>query len=59
VFVPRGFARIQSRVDHRHRRCWIDAIVPRLRRHLSQAMCQPPQARRGCRKSVTSTGKGL
>src|SRR5262245_10221200 len=48
----------QSRVDHRHDRCWIDAIVPRLRPHPSQAMCQSPRARRGCRKSVTSTGKG-
>src|SRR6516225_2610281 len=37
---------------------WIDAIVPRLHLHLSQATCQPLHVRCGCRKSVTSSTKG-
>src|SRR5215471_13517940 len=50
-------ARNHSRTDHRHCRRWIDAIVPRLHLHLSQATCQPLHVRCGCRKSVTSSTK--
>jgi hypothetical protein len=41
----------------RQRRRWIDAIVPRLRFHLSQGMCHLPQLQRRSRKSVTSLPK--
>src|SRR3954452_15855201 len=41
----------------RQRRRWIDAIVPRLRFHLSQGMCHLPRQRPRSRKSVTSLPK--